>query len=338
MAEPQAYADAPLTADQAKTGGYTDAPLPADHPWVKAAINALPGIGGIVGGVVAGGPTEGLAAVPGVALGVGVGRGLRDLIAEGFNLEPKSSPAAKAGRIALDTGEAAAAQAILPGLWEAIKTPGKTIGEIVDMLPAKLRPIIPKFYTDAPATILERPAWQTWGPTLAPKAAADEGPVSLPGFPRDSVTPAPTAQGARDAFAARTTAPAASAAPPVATTPPSVAPAAAAAGKSPQQILNEEAIARARATFAAKQAAAPPASAPAAATEAATPAAAATPIKLTADEVTMGARLVKQGASPADALAKILELRAGMAGSSAFSALPSSDAARAAMRLKNYKS
>jgi hypothetical protein len=143
----------------------------------RSAINTLPAIGGGAAGVLFA-PEEvasgGLGAIPAVALGVGVGRGLRDLIAEATGLDAPSSPASKAGRIVLDTGEAAAMQAVVPGLVEAIKTPGITVGEILDMFPFKIgrriRAMMPQGLEKAPAAILDRPSWQT---LAQPAKAAD---------------------------------------------------------------------------------------------------------------------------------------------------------------------
>src|SRR6185369_9317918 len=58
----------------------------AKFPNVAAAargvVNTLPAVGALVGGVMATPESVGLATVPGAALGAGVGRGARDLIAE----------------------------------------------------------------------------------------------------------------------------------------------------------------------------------------------------------------------------------------------------------------
>lgn len=171
----------------------------------KKALDALPGIGGVVGTALAGPETAGLAAVPAAALGVGVGRGLRDLIAQGLGLDRWSSPAAKAGRIALDTGETAVAQAVLPGLIEAMRTPGQTIGEFLDqskdLLPdwlQKTLPHLPKGVTKAPSALLQRPAWQTWSehvdlPAATPKVTALSGQTGTSMTPGPLMVPGPVA-------------------------------------------------------------------------------------------------------------------------------------------------
>ncbi len=169
------------------------APWPERYPRLaggtKAVLNALPGVGGVVGAAVAGPETGGLAAVPAIALGVGAGRGLRDLIAEGLGLDAPSSPVAKGARIALDTAESAAAAAILPGLWEAIKTPGRTIREVVEMLPKAIRPAIPPRLANTPARLFERPAWQTWQEHIQPPT----GPQAVPAPAQAPISPPPTA-------------------------------------------------------------------------------------------------------------------------------------------------
>ncbi len=150
----------------------------------RSAANALPAIGGIVGGAVSGGGTLGTATIPGVALGVGAGRGLRDLITESTGLEEPTTPTSKAARIALDTGTAAATQAVLPGAIEAIRTPVKTMSEAAvtfrNTLPPAIRALLPKLEglkaPTAAAPIMQRPAWQNRG--AAPVAAADKVKLS----------------------------------------------------------------------------------------------------------------------------------------------------------------
>ncbi len=115
------------------------------------------------------------------------------------------------------------------------------------------------------------------------------------------------------------------------------------AAKSPQQLLNEEALTARRNAFTAQQqaaaATAPTAQAArdafnarSAAAPISAPIAAAEKVSLTADEVTLGAKLVRQGNTPAEALDIVMGLR------DLTKDLPSSAAARAAVKLKNYKS
>lgn len=139
------------------------------------ALNALPMVGGIVGGALSTPETLGTGTAAGVALGIGAGRGARDLIAESTGLEDKTTPESKAGRIAIDTALSYVWQSALPGLVEAAKTPGQTAGELYetfkDHLPVFLKRLAPSLPTDlvkAPAAaLLERPAWQTWAENAA---------------------------------------------------------------------------------------------------------------------------------------------------------------------------
>lgn len=171
----------------ATTAAPSTAPWTKSHPNIAAAVKGtletLPAAGAILGGVVATPESAGLATIPGVALGAGIGRGLRDLLAEGLGVDRPTTPTEKGARIALDTAETAAAQAILPGLWEAMKTPGKTVGEFIAeskaMLPKwaqAMLPHVPDALKPAPAAVLQRPAWQAWGDYL-PKPSATEVPI-----------------------------------------------------------------------------------------------------------------------------------------------------------------
>lgn len=129
-------------------------------PIAKAGLDALPGIGGIVGGALSTPETLGAGTVPGVALGVGAGRGLRDLIGHATGLDAPSSPLAKAGRIGVDTAGAALTQAALPGVVEAIKTPVQTLREGAEMLPGRLGKLITAAIPAAPkATPVVSPDW-----------------------------------------------------------------------------------------------------------------------------------------------------------------------------------
>jgi hypothetical protein len=279
------------------------APASPAHPWIKAGLDALPGVGAVVGGALAGPETAGLAAIPAMALGAGAGRGLRDLIAEGFNIDQPSSPATKAGRIALDTTETAVASAILPGLWEAIKTPGKTISEVVETLPKWLRPNIPPGMGKAPARILTRPAWQSWQQEMAPEA-----PAPKPTATSTSMTPGPILQPRPAPVSAPAAAPVETVpggnAPPTGSPP---EPAPTARPKSPQQLLNEEAIARRRAAM---QVQAPP-SAVAATPQSLAESPAASPAKpsMSSEETKVYLQLRKQGVSDAQAREGILAAR-----------------------------
>jgi len=156
----------------------------AKHPTIAAAargvLNALPAAAGL-GAAAAFAPAElasgGLGVIPSLALGAGVGRGARDLIAEAAGLDEPSSALGKAGRIALDVGETAATQAVVPGAVEALKTPLRTTGDVLktfpQLLPRALRPSLPAGLRMPPrpaGPILARPPWQ-----VGEAAAGGEG-------------------------------------------------------------------------------------------------------------------------------------------------------------------
>ncbi len=175
------------------------APQPHEPTWVdrypktaqvvRGVTNALPAIGSLVGGALAAGPAAaasgtvvGLPAgvaieAGGIGLGAGAGRGARDLVAEGLGLEPVTTPTHKALTIGADTAIAGGTAAALPGIVEAIKTPLRTSGELLEktggqLLPAKWTAAIKDLmsYTpNNPAAIMERPTWQTRGLPDVPK-------------------------------------------------------------------------------------------------------------------------------------------------------------------------
>lgn len=180
---------------------------------LSGVINTLPAIGAVTGGVLA--SPFAAASTPigalgveaaGVGLGAGAGRGLRDLIAQGLGVESTDSSSAKAGRIVLDTTEAGLAQMVLPGLVEAFKAPGRTIGEAIHVfrktrigsLVTDFFPELPEALTKKPAAILVRPAEQMWKPYV--DATAPVSPKQLTaGAPQ---LPAPTVPSGGSAVAA----------------------------------------------------------------------------------------------------------------------------------------
>ncbi len=153
----------------------------------RAVLNSLPGIGGLVGGALSTPETLGTGTIAGVALGAAAGKGLRDLLAEGFGLEQPTTPEVKAVNIALEGGTTAALSALLPGIVEAAKNPRATIGELVELIPKRWRPVVPDVMKKAPAQmILQRPAWQN-----VQKAAAEATESPATRTTGTSWTPAP---------------------------------------------------------------------------------------------------------------------------------------------------
>ncbi len=146
----------------------------------RGVVNSLPAIGGMVGGALSTPETLGAGTLAGGALGVGVGRGLRDLLAEHLGLEPESTPTAKAGHIALDTALAAVTPVVLGRIKDILKNPMGEIADLLDMVGHPQKTI--SSTADALRTagapqagpILERPAWQT-GPQSVPTPPAAAG-------------------------------------------------------------------------------------------------------------------------------------------------------------------
>ena len=121
----------------------------------RAALDALPAIGAIGGGIAAA-PLAAATLNPitaagvdiaGAGLGAGIGRGARDIIGEYTGLEPKTTPGSKAMRIGVDTATGAATQAVVPGLIAAAKSPVKTGVELgsrlKNVVPPKVREFLP---------------------------------------------------------------------------------------------------------------------------------------------------------------------------------------------------
>jgi hypothetical protein len=180
---------------------------------MQLALDALPGAGAVIGGVLATPETAGAGTLAGAALGAGAGRGLRDLIGAGLGLQPPTTALREGKAIALDTAETYVAGKILPALWEAIRTPGATVADVFDGMrqlyaasPKAVKAFMPDFEAlgklprgvgKAPASILTRPAWQTWQDHL-PETAAPSSPLARttgttwqPGAPVGSAPVAP---------------------------------------------------------------------------------------------------------------------------------------------------
>ncbi len=120
----------------------------------KVAADTLPAIGGMVGGVLAAPETLGMGSLLGASLGVGAGKGLRDLVTEGAGLEPVTSPTSKAIRIAGDTLVAG----VTPGAMTAAMTPLRTASELADtVLPDRIRGLLPSIRVPAKLPAAEFP-------------------------------------------------------------------------------------------------------------------------------------------------------------------------------------
>ena len=154
--------------------------------FTRSVLDALPGIGGIVGGIASTPETLGAGTLPGIALGTGAGRGLRDIAAQMLGLED-TTPVEKAGNITMDSLLAAT----VPGTIDAIAHPIQSSRVAADMASK-----IPSAFT---------PRWmKRWGINLAgpledwAKGGASEMDPHIrpswqttPGFPEESSSPFP---------------------------------------------------------------------------------------------------------------------------------------------------
>src|SRR5580765_8442894 len=107
------YVDEPLTAaeQQAVKSTYQDIPALAPRTWTDTAVDALPAVGGMVGGALgslSGIPTLGLGAVPGAITGAtvlgGGGEAARQLINRVRGRDAPSTPTEAATSIGLQGG------------------------------------------------------------------------------------------------------------------------------------------------------------------------------------------------------------------------------------------
>jgi hypothetical protein len=263
---------------------------------MQLALDALPGAGAVVGGVLATPETFGGGTLAGAALGAGAGRGLRDLIGAGLGLQPPTTAMREGKQIALDVGETYVAGKVLPALWEAIKAPGATVADVFDGMrqlyaasPKAVKAFLPDFEAlaklprgvgKAPASILTRPAWQTWqdhlpetpapvpvtsapaapAAALAPLAVPAPSPAApvaaVPAVPVAAVEPvAPVSVAAPAELVPPASVPPPASAAPVAGLRPTPESAAMAAALPDQRALNEAALAARRAAYQASQAA-----------------------------------------------------------------------------------
>jgi hypothetical protein len=111
------------------------------HPKTRAVakgvldvIPALTGTAGAALGVPMAPETLGASVAAGGALGVGVGRGARDLIAEAIGVDDPSSPLSKGARIALDTAVAAAFPVVAEAVHRAVTNPRATLADVLDIV------------------------------------------------------------------------------------------------------------------------------------------------------------------------------------------------------------
>ncbi len=134
----------------------------------RSALNALPGVGAMVGGMLSTPETLGVGTVPGMALGAGAGRGARDLIGHWTGLDAPSTPLEKAGNITGETALTGATAAILPGAVAAVKAPIQTLREGAEQFGSAMPPAVRRLARILPVAkqeagpLLTRPAWQTW--------------------------------------------------------------------------------------------------------------------------------------------------------------------------------
>lgn len=287
---------------------------------LQLALDVLPGAGAVVGGALATPETMGGGTLVGAALGAGAGRGLRDLVAAGLGLQKPSTAIAEGGTIAMDAGETYAAGFILPALWEAIKAPGATVGDVIDRtrilykaLPKAAKAFLPDFealaklpkgVAKAPAAILERPAWQTWQEHLpdaqpSPQVTRTTGTSMIPAaVPPRPVSPPPAAPIAIS--------PAVSIEPAAAVAPAEVPVARPTNTLPDQKALNEARLAEIRAAYQDKLRAAAAAPPP----PPAEPIVAASgKMKLTGPEMVEFNRLKRTGLSLSDAYARLMDMR-----------------------------
>lgn len=169
LADPPTSQGDTYTGPDTFRGGVIKSLKDQGRELARGGLNALPGIGALVGGVLSSPETLGVGTIPGAALGAGVGRGARDLIGHYAGLDAPSTPTEKAGSIAKDVAITGATMAIVPGLVTAAKTPVRTMGEAAEQFSRGLPPwmrrmgqMIPRPVPSPAAPLLERPAWQTW--------------------------------------------------------------------------------------------------------------------------------------------------------------------------------
>lgn len=138
----------PVSADEPDTfrGGFVkslgDQARQGVSDLAHGTLNALPGIGAVVGGALSAPETGGVGTIPGMALGAGIGKGARDLIGHATGLDAPTTPLQKAGGIAAETAATGATAAILPGLVAAAKAPIQTLREGAEQFGSAMPPAI----------------------------------------------------------------------------------------------------------------------------------------------------------------------------------------------------
>lgn len=108
------------------------------HPKTKQAVrgtlDTLPVVGAMVGGALATPETLGTGTVAGAALGAGVGRGGRDLIAEYLGVDSPTSPLSKGARIALDTAITAVVPAVTARTKAILAAPKSSLADVIETI------------------------------------------------------------------------------------------------------------------------------------------------------------------------------------------------------------
>lgn len=138
---------------------------------VRGVTSALPGAGSMIGGMALAPESLGMGAIPGMALGAGVGRGLQDIANQQLGLE-ETSPMQRAGNIGVDTAIAGLTPGIMEGIAHPIQTARMGAGALSNfekgVLPPRLgKWLTPKFLEEfanggkSEVNSMVKPPWQT---------------------------------------------------------------------------------------------------------------------------------------------------------------------------------
>lgn len=147
-------------------------PLQDTTRWLaRGVLNTLPAVGAMVGGALSTPETFGAGTVPGIALGAGAGRGLRDLVGHYTGLDEPTTPVQKLEHIGGETAVTGATAVLLPGLVQAAKAPLRTLGEASEQFGSAMPPTIrrlsrlfPPIPKGAPGPNYTRPYTPEWPP------------------------------------------------------------------------------------------------------------------------------------------------------------------------------